>query len=109
MAESELSVLSSQCRDRRIADNKTLIEEVGAWDASRNKHHTKAEWQFTTADTRVKLNGDTRQYERLGVIVRLPYGRSACQRRSWRTGVPAVPRRLYRGPFIAQRPDGIGC
>jgi hypothetical protein len=69
MAESELSVLSSQCLDRRIADSQTLVEEVDAWEASRNKHHTKAQWQFTTSDTRVKLKGYTRQYERLRVIV----------------------------------------
>jgi hypothetical protein len=55
MAESELSVLSGQCLDRRIADKQTLIEEVGAWQNSRNKNHAKADWQFTTADARVKL------------------------------------------------------
>ena len=31
MAESELSVLSRQCLDRRIPDKQTLIEEVAAW------------------------------------------------------------------------------
>jgi len=56
MAESELSVLSSQCLDRRIPDKQTLIQEVDAWEANRNKHHTKTDWQFTTADARVKLN-----------------------------------------------------
>ena len=55
MAESELGVLSSQCLDRRIPDKETLIEEVAAWQNSRNKNHTKADWQFTTADARVKL------------------------------------------------------
>jgi len=55
MAESELSVLSGQCLDRRIADKQTLVEEVAAWEAERNKNHTKADWQFTTADARVKL------------------------------------------------------
>lgn len=55
MAESELGVLSSQCLDRRIPDKQTLVEEVAAWEATRNKHHTKADWQFTTADARVKL------------------------------------------------------
>ena len=55
MAESELSVLSSQCLDRRIPDKQTLIEEVAAWEASRNKNNTKANWQFTTADARIKL------------------------------------------------------
>ena len=55
MAESELSVLSRQCLDRRIANKQTLIEEVAAWQDSRNKHHAKADWQFATADARVKL------------------------------------------------------
>ena len=55
MAESELSVLSSQCLDRRIPDKQTLIEEVDAWQNRRNKNHAKADWQFTTADARVKL------------------------------------------------------
>jgi DDE superfamily endonuclease len=55
MAESELSVLSAQCLDRRIADKGALIEEVTAWEESRNSKHVKADWQFTTADARVKL------------------------------------------------------
>jgi hypothetical protein len=55
MAESELGTLSSQCLDRRIPDKETLIGEVTAWENSRNKNHTKADWQFTTADARVKL------------------------------------------------------
>ena len=55
MAESELSVLSVQCLARRIPDKQTLIEEVAAWEANRNKNHAKADWRFTTADARVKL------------------------------------------------------
>ena len=55
MAESELSVVSSQCLDRRIPDKQTLINEVAAWEKIRNKNHTKADWQFTTTDARVKL------------------------------------------------------
>jgi hypothetical protein len=55
MAESELSVLSKQCLDRRIPDKQTLIEEVAAWQTERNKKHAKADWQFTTADARVRL------------------------------------------------------
>jgi hypothetical protein len=55
MAEIELSVLSSQCLDRRIATQQRLTEEVTAWEATRNKHHAKADWQFTTADARTKL------------------------------------------------------
>jgi hypothetical protein len=55
MAESELGVLSSQCLDRRIQDKQTLTEEVAAWERDRNKHHAKADWQFTAADARTKL------------------------------------------------------
>ena len=55
MAESELSVLSSQCLDRRIPDQRVLKDEVEAWEAERNRKHAKANWQFTTADARVKL------------------------------------------------------
>ena len=52
LAESELSVLSRQCLNRRIADATALEHEVTAWRKTRN---TKARWHFTTADTRVKL------------------------------------------------------
>jgi hypothetical protein len=55
MAESELGVLSSQCLDRRIPDKQCLIDEIAAWEADRNKNHTKADWQFATGDARVKL------------------------------------------------------
>ncbi|HKN26487.1 MAG TPA: hypothetical protein VJY34_00815, partial [Roseiarcus sp.] len=47
---SELGVLSSQCLSRRIPDKQTLQREVAAWQDYRNKHHAKADWQFTTDD-----------------------------------------------------------
>ena len=55
MAESELGVVTSQCLDRRIPDKQTLIAEVAAWEDDRNKNHAIADWQFTTADARIKL------------------------------------------------------
>ena len=55
MAESELGVLSSQCLDRRIPDKQTLIDEIAAWEDDRNTNHAKADWQFTTANARIKL------------------------------------------------------
>jgi len=55
LAESELGVLSSQCLDRRIPDKQALTDEVAAWNDDRNAHHTKADWQFTTDDARIKL------------------------------------------------------
>ena len=55
MAESELGVLSSRCLDRRLPDKETLIGEVAAWQTPRIKHNTKASWQFTNDDARIKL------------------------------------------------------
>jgi len=63
MAESELGVLASQCLARRIPDKPSLICEVAAWEANRNKHHARAEWQFTTADARLKLKRLYPQFE----------------------------------------------
>ena len=55
MAESELSVLSTQCLDQRIPDEQMLVEEVAAWERSRNRDHVKADWHFTTDNARIKL------------------------------------------------------
>ena len=63
MAESELGVLASQCLDRRIADKQILAREVAAWQDHRNKRHAKADWQFTTANARVKLKRLYPQFE----------------------------------------------
>jgi DDE superfamily endonuclease len=63
MAESELGVLTSQCLDRRIDDQKTLARQVSAWQDYRNARHGKANWQFTTADARVKLKRLYPQFE----------------------------------------------
>jgi hypothetical protein len=55
VAEVELSVLARQCLGRRIPDRDALAAEVGNWQAARNAAAAKADWQFTTADARVKL------------------------------------------------------
>ena len=55
MAEIELSVLSRQCLDRRLADRPTLEREVAAWEARRNAAGSRIDWRFTTADARIKL------------------------------------------------------
>jgi hypothetical protein len=55
IAECELSVLSRQCTDRRIADEETLRREVNAWQHERNAKQVTVDWQFTTQDARVKL------------------------------------------------------
>ena len=55
VAEMELSVLARQCLDRRIPDRATLKREVAAWMVARNAAVVRVDWQFTTADARVKL------------------------------------------------------
>ncbi len=55
MAESELAILAAQCLDRRIPDKSALASEIAAWVKNRNTDNTKADWQFTADDARVKL------------------------------------------------------
>lgn len=55
MAEIELSVVSRQCLNRRLADRATLTHEVAAWEEQRNALGVAVDWRFTTADARIKL------------------------------------------------------
>ena len=55
MADIELGVLRQQGLDRRLPDFSTLAGEVAAWQRDRNAAQVKVDWQFTTADARVKL------------------------------------------------------
>jgi len=55
IAECELSVLSAQCTDRRLADEDALRREVAAWEQERNAKQVTVDWQFTTDDARTKL------------------------------------------------------
>lgn len=55
MAETELSVLCRQCLDRRIEERETMANEIAAWETSRNDTQSTIDWQFTTADARIKL------------------------------------------------------
>jgi hypothetical protein len=55
MAETELSVLATQCLDRRIPDLTTLTQEVAAWEHQRNAAQCRVDWRFTTQDARIKL------------------------------------------------------
>ena len=55
MAEIELSVLQRQCLGQRFADRATMDEDVTAWVATRNGTAAGIDWQFTTADARIKL------------------------------------------------------
>lgn len=55
MAETELSILSRQCLDRRMESQDILTREVTTWEHDRNTCRSKIDWQFTTADARIKL------------------------------------------------------
>ncbi len=55
MAECELSVLEKQCLAERIGDEATLRRHVSIWNADRNNRSQKIDWQFQTADARIKL------------------------------------------------------
>lgn len=55
MAELEFAILSRQCLHRRLPDQRTLREEIAAWEAERNKARATAQWRFTTAQARTKL------------------------------------------------------
>ena len=55
MAETELAVLGGQCLDRRIGEKEELRAEVAAWEEDRNAAKGRVDWQYTTADARVRL------------------------------------------------------
>jgi len=55
MAEIELGILGRQCLSRRIDNVHDLHREAKAWEVARNAAVTKVNWQFTTADARIKL------------------------------------------------------
>ena len=55
MVEIELSILSKQCLDRRIADIETLRREVLAWVELRNAKQATVHWQFTQTKARDKF------------------------------------------------------
>jgi transposase len=56
MVEIELSVLASQCLDRRIPDLATLEEVTSTYTTRRNADHATVQWRFTTKDARTKLD-----------------------------------------------------
>lgn len=55
MAETELSILGSQCLDRRLDNQGVMAEEVAAWESERNAREARIHWTFTLAAARRKL------------------------------------------------------
>lgn len=54
MAEVELSAFGRDL-PQRVGDRAAMAAHVSAWEKRRNDAKVKADWQFTTADARVKL------------------------------------------------------
>jgi hypothetical protein len=54
MAEIELSAFARDLPER-VGDKPAMRRHVAAWENRRNHAKAKADWQFTTADARVKL------------------------------------------------------
>jgi hypothetical protein len=55
MAESEISIMNSQCLDRRLDSVSAIAAEVAPWEAKRNARHARMHWTFTLAVARQKL------------------------------------------------------
>jgi hypothetical protein len=56
IAEIELSALGNQCLyKRRISSVENLNEELLSWNTERNAGQKSVNWQFKTADARIKL------------------------------------------------------
>jgi len=55
MAEIEIGVLSRQCLSKYIESKERMIAEVAAWERQRNEANATVDWQFRTADARIKL------------------------------------------------------
>ncbi len=55
MAEIELSILSRQCMRDYFESIEELTRSLGCWQDSRNESESGINWQFTTADARIKL------------------------------------------------------
>jgi hypothetical protein len=55
MAEPELGVLTRQCLDQRIGRLVQVSELAQQWTQARNRRQAGIDWQFRTADARIKL------------------------------------------------------
>jgi transposase len=55
MVEIEISVLASQCLDRRIESYPRLVAETASWEKQRNAARARVNWMFTTEKARAKM------------------------------------------------------
>ncbi len=55
MAEIEIGIMSRQVLAKPLPDLESFKEQVRIWTVKRNAENRKINWQFTTADARIKL------------------------------------------------------
>jgi DDE superfamily endonuclease len=55
LAESEISIMNSQCLDRRLESVPAVAQEVTPWEEARNAKKIRVHWTFTVAAARLKL------------------------------------------------------
>ena len=55
IAEIGINIMTRECLNRRIPSIGSLRKELGAWNNDYNANPSPINWQFTSADSRVKL------------------------------------------------------
>ena len=55
MAELEIGIMSKQALEKPLPDMESFKKQVAAWTFRRNIEYSKADWQYTTKDARIKL------------------------------------------------------
>ena len=55
MAETEISIMNSQCLERRLDSVARIAREVAAWESMRNDRQARIHWTFSLAAARHKL------------------------------------------------------
>jgi transposase len=55
MAEIEFHILNSQCLKKHISTIENIKQEIEGWQEYRNSKNCKINWQFSSADARIKL------------------------------------------------------
>ena len=65
IAEIGINIMTRECLGRRIESLDLLVSELAAWNSSYDQDPTPINWQFRTADSRVKLKKLYPDIERL--------------------------------------------
>ena len=55
IAEIAINIMTRQCLNQRIPSIEALRKELDAWNENHNNDPTPISWQFTAADSRIKL------------------------------------------------------